>query len=100
MISVGNITPADASTVEPAGTLTFDVVSTAGLLRVLVCVGFADTERAPELVHDGDAFQAKYGASSRTAIASGYRFVLRRDGGWLKAPRPLIFAFDLVGQEL
>lgn len=101
MITVGNIAPADLASVQPAATLAFDVTAAGpGLLRVVVCVELG-ADRAPELAHDGDAFHALYAeGSSRTGVAGGYRFVLRRADGWYAAPHPLIFAVDLAGQEL
>lgn len=100
MILVTNVTPASASTVQPADTISFDVTSTAGFLRILVCVDPVDSGRAPELVHDGVEFQTLYEGSTRTAIVDGFHYVLRRAGGWYAAPRPLVFAVDLAGKEL
>lgn len=100
MISVTNVSPAIESSVQPPGVLGFDVTSTTGLLRILVCVDPFNSARAPELAHDGDSFQNLYEGSTRTAIAGGFRYVLRRAGGWYAAPRPLVFAVDLAGKEL
>jgi hypothetical protein len=101
-IAVTNVQPASLANVQPADTLSFDVTSTTGLLRIIVCIGWpVETERAPELAHDGNAFQALYiEGSTRTAVAGGFRYVLRRAGGWYAAPAPLIFAVDSAGQEL
>ena len=100
MITVTNISPAIESSVQPPAVLGFDVTSTTGLLRILVCVDPSNSGRAPELAHDGDSFQSLYEDSTRIAIVDGFRYVLRRSGGWYAAPRPLVFAVDLAGKEL
>lgn len=99
-IAVTNVQPANLAEVQPADTLSFDVTSTTGLLRVLVCVDPLNAGHAPELAHDGGSFQNLYEGSARTVIAGGFRYVLRRDGGWYAPPRLLIFAVDSAGQEI
>lgn len=35
-----------------------------------------------ELVWSGAAFESRYSASTRTAVSGGFRYALRRTGGW------------------
>ena len=98
--SVANVAPADMSTITPVDTLGFDVLLPSGARRVLVGIAFPTSGGAPELAHDGSNFQSGYVSSTRTVITNGFRYVLRRNGGWYARPQPLIFAFDVTGQEL
>lgn len=53
------------------------------------------TSRLYEVAHDGEAFSYLYQAgSTRAAISGGYRFTLRREGGWPGAPTFTVRAFD------
>lgn len=96
-----SVSPADLSTILPTDPLTFDVLVPRGVRRVMVGVSFPSTEDAPEIAHDGSAFQTAYGASTRTEVIAGtrYRYVLRRSGGWYARPSPVIFTFDRSGRE-
>lgn len=52
------------------------------------------TSRLSELIWKGDRFTFRYGGSTRTAIAGGYRYSLIRDGGWPSAPTFGVLAWD------
>lgn len=53
------------------------------------------TSRLYEVAHDGEGFSYLYQAgSTRDVISGGYRFTLRRDGGWPGAPTFTVRAFD------
>lgn len=97
---VANVSPPDLSTIAPTDPLSVDVVAPSGARRFILAVVFPTTDNAPELAHDGDNFRTRYAASTRTPVAGGYRYVLRRSDGWYARPSPLIFAFDVFGQEL
>lgn len=97
---ITNVDPPDLSTITPNDPLSVDVIVPSGVRRVILAVAFPTSENPPELVHDGDDFRTRYSTSTRTAVPNGYRFVLRRTDGWYARPAPLIFAFDLFGQEL
>jgi hypothetical protein len=78
---VGNVTLAEASELESDSVIGFDVTDdgTLALSFVWVRLPSGDTE----VVHDGAAFTDRYGAeSTREAIAGGWRFRVRRVGGW------------------
>ena len=98
--SVENVSPAVASVVTPNDPIAFDVIAPDGLRRTIICVDFSGSDKPPELAHDGDIFRIGYADSTRTPITAGFRYVLRRSGGWLAAPKPLVFSFDITGQEL
>jgi hypothetical protein len=99
---VANISPADGATLEPSDQITFDVVVPNGVRRVLLGVAYPNDLGVPsELVNAGSAdFEPCYTTSTRTSITDGYRFTLRRSPGWLYRPQPIIFGFDVTGQEL
>ena len=66
------------------------------LRRVVLLSRFAG--RNDEVIHDGTEFRAPYSASStRTAIAGGFRFRVRRTGGWPSSPSILPLAVDTSG---
>lgn len=68
--------------------IVFDVTDDEGEFHaVFVWVNLLDIGSS-EVVHDGDSFAARYVAlSSRAAIADGYRYTVRRSGGW---PQPVL----------
>lgn len=80
---VAFVSPIESAQIETGDALVFDVTDNSGQLgRVLVAVVIASTADQ-ELAHDGIAFTARYTAlSTRTAIVGGFRFSIRRTGGW------------------
>jgi len=51
-----------------------------------------------EVAHDGAGFGPDYATlSTRTVIANGYHYSLRRDGGWPYAPELEVHAIDVAG---
>lgn len=95
---VENITPAAGSPISSGTTLGFDVVDNVALRRVVVLARFVGG--AQDVVHDGDAFAAAYApGSTRTAIAGGFRYRIRRVGGWPSSPSILPLAVDTSGNE-
>lgn len=96
--TVENITPAAGSPISSGTTLGFDVVDNVALRRVVVLARFVGG--AQDVVHDGDAFAATYArGSTRTAIAGGWRYRIRRVGGWPSSPSILPLAVDTSGNE-
>lgn len=85
--------------VEGAGALIVDVTDNVQLGRVFVVVRFPAIARE-ELVHQGERFTPDYnGQSTREPIAGGYRFTLRRSGGWPASPLLDVYAVDASGTE-
>lgn len=85
--------------VEGAGALIVDVTDNVQLGRVFVVVRFPAIARE-ELVNQGERFTPDYnGQSTREPIAGGYRFTLRRSGGWPASPLLDVYAVDASGTE-
>lgn len=54
-----------------------------------------ESSRLSELVWKADRFTFRYAKlSTRTAISGGYRYSLRREGGWPSAPTFGVIAWD------
>lgn len=77
------VSPLSGTLIDITDSLIFDVTDDSGSLgRVLVVVVDSATAEQ-ELAFDGSAFTARFLAlSTQTAITNGYRFSLRRTGGW------------------
>ena len=90
-----NFSPATGSVVYQFDPITFDVVdSAADKFNLLVII--ARFETYEEVVHDGVNFGQMYQnvVNTVTAISSGLRFTILRDGGWLKSPTIVPYASD------
>lgn len=88
-----------ASSLEPETPIVFEATDNAGLRRVFVVARFPSLG-LEEVVHQGDRFAAKYAASSsRVSITNGWRFSIRRAGGWLADPVIEVYAIDTSGLE-
>lgn len=93
---IRNFSPAPGAAIDRLSHLRFDVTDDTGeLLMMFVTALFPDG--TCECVWDGDAFTPRYSAtSSRVAVDCGYRFTVRRAGGWMQTPLRLdIVAIDL-----
>lgn len=93
------VSPLVAS-VESAGAVVVDVTDADGNLgRVFVVARYPATGKE-ELVHQGDRFTTDFnGQSSRAPLANGFRFTLKRSGGWPSSPIIDVYAFDATGRE-
>lgn len=100
---VANFSPPRGSTIAAADPVFFDVTDDSGLFkRVLVLIrqGAEDDEIPVELAHDGDRYWFPYAAqSSRENIPGGFRYRVRRSGGWLADVVSVVFAYDDAGNE-
>lgn len=95
---VGNWTPTVGAQITTTTPIGFDVTDAAGLSQVIVYAVAANgtTEQA----FNGTTFTADYdAASTRTVISGGYRFSIRRDGGWTVAPQITVAAVNVNGIE-
>lgn len=96
--TITNVTPADLELDfdEPLG---FDVQDNAALRVSFVWVVFAGG--LTDIIHDGDAFMARYAAATRTAIAGGWRFAnVVPSNGWPGLAMQLrVKAIDTSGNE-
>lgn len=77
--------------------LTVDVTDLSGFARVVVMAMFPSTSGPWEVAHDGLTFGPGYTGSERTAIANGFRYTLRRQGGWFADPTLRVIAIDAKG---
>lgn len=96
---VSNVSPTAGTELARTDPVFFDVTDdSATFRRILVTASFEDG--VAEVVHDGDSFAARYAATStRTPIASGYRYRVRRTGGWPYGPTIRAYAIDTSGNE-
>jgi hypothetical protein len=95
---VENVAPAPGTPLASLASVSFDVVEAVGLRRVIVAARFSDG--AYEVVHDGDAFGARYaGISSRVQAGDRTTYVIRRRRGWGSAPTLKVFPIDTSGNE-
>lgn len=103
---VTNVIPPAASDLGPTDEIGFDVTDDTGIVGLFVYVVYPDLGDW-EVVHDGAQFSTRFvGMSTRTSILGGFRFTLKRSGGWKMAPgvaRPnvavRIRAIDAAGNE-
>lgn len=101
---VSNVSPNQLANLAPSATVQFDVTDDDDdIFRVMVFALFEDTGTY-EVVHDSDNFSPRYTQGSRRdTITNGFRYTLRRVGGWPTGGTPLklrVYAFDTTLNEL
>lgn len=90
------VSPSANSEIARTTPIVVDVTDEGGLAAVFVWIDYP--VGPPDLVHTGDAFTALFaGGSTRSSITDGYRFTLRREGGWPYAPTVRIKPVDGSG---
>lgn len=96
---VGNFVPPVGTPVTAQQPLQFDVTDNEGQFRrIIVHAVYADG--VEEVVHNGESFRGLYATvSARVLITDGYRYTVKRSGGWPSTPRITIFAIDVAGNE-
>ncbi len=87
---ITNRSPAPDATVYPGDTVSFDISDVVPLFFIEVQV---DQIRR-EVIHDGDEFLTPYLTSIRIPISGGWRYQIRRTGGWIAPPTFRVRAFD------
>lgn len=97
---VDNYSPVPGTTIGNTDAVAFDVTDDSGLFCfILVTLFFSDTGKW-EVVHTGVAFAPRYNAGSgRTVITNGFRYTVRRAGGWNLVPTVITYAIDAAGNE-
>lgn len=98
---VSNVSPTNLDQLAPTATVQFDVTDDSGSFCFIgVNVVFAGLG-IQEVIHDGDGFGVRYVAlSSRVPITDGFRYTIRRSGGWPATAAELrIKAIDAAGNE-
>lgn len=97
---VSNVSPADGATLKSDTAIQFDVTDDSGSLSAVFISARYVSSGEHEVVHDGDQFATRFVAlSTRTSISGGYRYTLRRSGGWPAAPNLLVKALDASGNS-
>lgn len=104
-VSVSNLTPAESTTLTTDQGVQFDVtVASPALLgsadggRMVVWVKYPDLDDKTEVAYDGAALTSTYDdGSTVTAITDGYRFVLKRNGGWVSRPSVFVHVVSDLG---
>lgn len=94
-----NIVPAAGTALAFLDFAQFEVTSAPALAGVVVSVRYPGLGTT-EVVWDGTAFTAAYAASTRTAIAGGFRFRVRREPSWPDAPTLTLLAINTGGEVL
>lgn len=75
------VEPTPPNLPSPGRSIVLEVTDADGFAALLVLAEYGTG--AYEVVHDGDAFAQVYAAqSTRVSIAGGYRYTLKRAGGW------------------
>jgi hypothetical protein len=78
--------------------LGFNVTDDSGALKRIIVELIG--EELSEIIYDGVSFSSLYLAgSSKSAIANGFNFSIRRTGGWQEDPYLGVFAIDEGGLE-
>lgn len=88
---VANQTPAPGGILYPGDTVSFDVVD----IRALFFIEIQVDQGRREVIHDGDSFVAPYQTSIRVPISGGYRYQVRRSGGWVAPATFRVRAYDV-----
>ncbi len=91
------IEPTPPALPSPGRSIIFDVLDVDGFATIVVMVEYGTG--AYEVVHDGDAFGQVYAAqSTRSDVAGGFRYSVKRAGGWFGETVTLrIVAVDAEG---
>lgn len=93
--SIQNVTPAAGSPVLPETVVGFDIIDGDADLYDVVVMAIFESRGIYEVIWDGDNFSPRYlGGSTRTTIANGFRYTLKRAGNWPEKPKIRIRAFD------
>jgi hypothetical protein len=90
------VSPVPDSTIDRNATIIFDVTDDFDIRDTIVWVEIAGRW---EVIYGGDAdgFAPGYLSSSRSVVANGYRYTIRRDGGWISSPTFRAKVFDTSG---
>jgi hypothetical protein len=97
-----DVIPPVTTVVSPAGSviggsqeLVVDVTDAGGFAGIILAVEY--TSGGYDVVHDGTNFSALFSTSARAVISGGFRYTLRRVGGWSEAFTLRSFPFDMGG---
>jgi len=95
---ISNIVPAPGTGIYASDTLQFDVTDDSGLFTaIVIMVEYPDGNY--EVVYDGNTFAYNFQNCTKSVITNGFRYYLRRRGGWPGSPTARIRAIDQGGSE-
>lgn len=94
---VSDYDPPLGTPIWPYRPVKFSVTDDAGVFAAIVVYASFGGGRPTELVHDGTLFRHPYGSSVREVITNGFRYTIRRQGGWPTYPVFVAHAIDLGG---
>lgn len=90
------VSPAADSAITRSTPIVIDVTDASAFAAIFVWVVYLNGDE--EVAHNGTTFAARYAHGSlRTDIAGGFRYTLRRAGGWPLAPTVRILPVDTFG---
>jgi hypothetical protein len=99
-IVVSNVAPVPPLPVLPQDAIQFDITSPPGFALILPMISL-NPFTVPEPVHNSVDFEPLYEqGSTRTVITDGFRYTIRRKGGWYAQPNLIIYAVDVDGGVL
>jgi hypothetical protein len=94
--TIQNFDPPVGTPIDRYQTIVFEVTD-LNLVRAEIFVSMGGEVY---VVHDGEKFRGNFNhGSQRFAITNGYRFHVRRNGGWITAPTFEVHAVDVGGNE-
>lgn len=98
---VDNFAPAEDTSINPTDSVAFDVTDDSDDFHSIMITVFYPDSSTWEVIHTGAQFAPRFGAGSgRVAITNGYRYTVRRQGGWLNTPFKIYpFAVDAAGNQ-
>ena len=96
---VSNLEPPAGSLVRPDTPISFDITDADGFSLIIPMMSLNDFTTPEPVTNNLSNFEPLYqlGGSTRTPIADGYHYVIRRKGGWTATPRLIIWAVDING---
>lgn len=96
--TIGNFVPSVGTPIKRSDAIQFDVLDNLSSLRRAEI--FVTLDGETYVVHDGEKFRGQFSnLSTRTPIAGGFRFIVRRNGGWTTPPTFEVHATDTSGNE-
>ncbi len=96
--TINLVSPVVGSQISAGDLITFDIADETAMREVWIYVELGD-ER--EVIWGGDSqgFSPRYSASVRSSISDGYRYAVRRTGGWYASPTFHCTAIDQGGNQ-
>lgn len=95
---IQNVSPAEGLVIQGTDPVQFDAVDVTYAFRSIVVMASYAGTTAYEVVHDGNVFAPLFAdLSHKDSVADGFRFLVRRKGGWPGAATLNIVAINTNG---